>query len=82
MIRGLLLVSKIIILQNRNIYSLLPCFFLLQNLAIPFVYIVFVILADDIQSNIDTSAGATVQAKGQLAKANKSVKSKNKWVSH
>jgi len=55
---------------------------LLQNLAIPFLYIVFVILADDIQSNIDTSAGATVQAKAQLAKANKSVKSKNKWVSH
>lgn len=37
------------------------------------------IVIDDIQSNIDTSAGATVQAKAQLAKANKSVKSKNKW---
>ncbi|CAJ2672222.1 syntaxin-22-like protein [Trifolium pratense] len=41
------------------------------------------IVIDDIQSNIDTSAGATSQAKVQLVKASKSVKSKNKlcwWV--
>ncbi|XP_057437632.1 syntaxin-22-like [Lotus japonicus] len=34
---------------------------------------------DDIHSNIDASAGATSQAKVQLAKASKSVKSKTKW---
>jgi LAS superfamily LD-carboxypeptidase LdcB len=55
---------------------------LLQNLGIPFVQFVCVVLADDIQSNIDTSAGATSQAKVQLVKASKSVKSKNKLVSH
>jgi syntaxin 7 len=41
------------------------------------------IVIDDIQSNIDTSAGATSQAKVQLVKASKSVKSKYKlcwWV--
>ncbi|XP_004493107.1 syntaxin-22-like [Cicer arietinum] len=37
------------------------------------------IVIDDIQSNIDTSAGTTAQAKVQLAKASKSVKSKTSW---
>jgi len=38
-------------------------------------------MADDIQSNIDASAGATTQARVQLAKASKSVKSRTSWVS-
>ncbi|XP_027188043.1 syntaxin-21-like [Cicer arietinum] len=37
------------------------------------------IVIDDIQSNIDTSASTTAQAKVQLAKASKSVKSKTSW---
>ncbi|WCJ40269.1 syntaxin putative [Euphorbia peplus] len=34
---------------------------------------------DDIQSNIDTSAAASTQARVQLAKASKSVKSRSSW---
>ncbi|KAF7819325.1 syntaxin-22-like [Senna tora] len=37
------------------------------------------VVIDDIQSNIDASAGATTQAKVQLAKASKSVKSRSSW---
>ncbi|RDY11691.1 Syntaxin-22 [Mucuna pruriens] len=38
------------------------------------------VIIDDIQSNIDASAGATIQARVQLAKANKSVKSRTSWM--
>ncbi|EEF49305.1 syntaxin, plant, putative [Ricinus communis] len=38
------------------------------------------VVIDDIQSNIDSSAAATSQAKVQLAKASKSVKSRTSWV--
>ncbi|XP_054792941.1 syntaxin-22-like [Prosopis cineraria] len=37
------------------------------------------VVIDDIQSNIDASAGATTQATTQLAKASKSMKSKSSW---
>ncbi|KAH1077232.1 hypothetical protein GYH30_052658 [Glycine max] len=37
------------------------------------------VVIDDIHSNIDASAGATTQARVQLAKASKSVKSKTSW---
>ncbi|CAJ1792776.1 unnamed protein product [Sphenostylis stenocarpa] len=37
------------------------------------------VVIDDIQSNIDASAGATIQARVQLAKASKSVKSRTSW---
>ncbi|MED6120478.1 hypothetical protein PIB30_021147 [Stylosanthes scabra] len=37
------------------------------------------VVIDDIQSNIDTSAGATTQARVQLAKASKNVKSRTSW---
>ncbi|ESW33795.1 hypothetical protein PHAVU_001G099300 [Phaseolus vulgaris] len=37
------------------------------------------VVIDDIQSNIDASAGATTQARVQLAKASKSVKSRTSW---
>ncbi|XP_027352404.1 syntaxin-22-like [Abrus precatorius] len=37
------------------------------------------VVIDDIQSNIDASAGATTQGKVQLAKASKSVKSRTSW---
>ncbi|KAK7396010.1 hypothetical protein VNO78_16691 [Psophocarpus tetragonolobus] len=37
------------------------------------------VIIDDIGSNIDASAGATTQARVQLAKASKSVKSKTSW---
>ncbi|MED6183558.1 hypothetical protein PIB30_038871 [Stylosanthes scabra] len=37
------------------------------------------VVIDDIQSNIDTSAGATTQARVQLAKASKNVKSRISW---
>ncbi|KAK7286495.1 hypothetical protein RJT34_21521 [Clitoria ternatea] len=37
------------------------------------------VVIDDIHSNIDASAGATVQAKVQVAKASKSVKSRTSW---
>ncbi|TKY62953.1 Syntaxin-22 protein [Spatholobus suberectus] len=37
------------------------------------------VIIDDIQSNIDASAGATIQARGQLVKASKSVKSRTSW---
>ncbi|RYR04646.1 hypothetical protein Ahy_B06g084421 isoform A [Arachis hypogaea] len=37
------------------------------------------VVIDDIQSNIDNSAGATTQARVQLAKASKSVKSRTSW---
>ncbi|BAT84867.1 syntaxin-22-like [Vigna umbellata] len=37
------------------------------------------VVIDDIQSNIDASAGATTQARVQLAKASKSVKTKTSW---
>ncbi|XP_048233874.1 syntaxin-22 isoform X2 [Ricinus communis] len=38
------------------------------------------VVIDDIQSNIDSSAAATSQAKVQLAKASKSVKSRTSWL--
>ena len=38
------------------------------------------IVIDDIQSNIEASAGATTQAKVQLAKASKSTKVKSSWI--
>ncbi|XP_020219213.1 syntaxin-22 [Cajanus cajan] len=37
------------------------------------------VVIDDIQSNIDASAGATTHARVQLAKASKNVKSKTSW---
>ncbi|XP_050235337.1 syntaxin-22-like [Mercurialis annua] len=37
------------------------------------------VVIDDIQSNIESSAAATSQAKVQLARASKSVKSRNTW---
>lgn len=52
-----------------------------KHLVILVVHILCIIMADDIQSNIDASAGATTQARVQLAKASKSVKSRTSWVS-
>ncbi|OIV89758.1 hypothetical protein TanjilG_02890 [Lupinus angustifolius] len=40
------------------------------------------VVTDGFQSNIDASAGATTQARVQLSKASKSVKSRTSWVSH
>ncbi|KAJ8773019.1 hypothetical protein K2173_028196 [Erythroxylum novogranatense] len=37
------------------------------------------VVIDDIQSNVETSAAATTQARVQLAKASKSVKSRSSW---
>jgi len=53
-----------------------------KDLVILFDHVLCIILADDIHSNIDASAGATTQGRVQLAKASKSVKSKTSWVSH
>lgn len=44
------------------------------------IYNDFDLLTDDIDSNIEGSYATTVQARTQLAKASKSVKSRTSWV--